>query len=141
MEQDARLFAKVFIPKRERNVMKTQVVVNDHMQRGYIYFLTEPTGENFNPEFKPELTPVELLELGVFGGKYMTDCRGEFPESWFNPCEALSRAACSGIEFLRGERLEIIAILDGKGLDIPGRPARVVPVVLPVLYGSAVSGR
>ena len=30
-----------------------------------------------------ELTPRQLLELGVFGGKYMTDCRGEFPASWF----------------------------------------------------------
>jgi hypothetical protein len=59
------------------------VIVNDKMQRGYRYLRTEPIGRNFDPEFKPELTPKEMLALGVFGGKYMTDCRKEFPSSWF----------------------------------------------------------
>lgn len=59
------------------------IEVDDVMQRGYRYELTEPEGRNFDPGFKPELTPPELLALGVFGGKYMTDCRGEFPASWF----------------------------------------------------------
>lgn len=58
-------------------------VVNDLMQSGYTYSLVEPVGENFHPDFRPELTPAEMLELGVFGGKYMTDCRREFPEEWF----------------------------------------------------------
>lgn len=60
-----------------------KVTVNDRMQQGYVYWLTEPVGEHFDPEFKPELTPGELLELGVFGGKYMTDCVKEFPAEWF----------------------------------------------------------
>jgi len=64
-------------------VEKITVVVNDLMQHDYVYFLTQPAGGNFDPEFKPELTPSEMLELGVFGGKYMTDCRGEFPKDWF----------------------------------------------------------
>jgi hypothetical protein len=59
------------------------VTVHDNVQRGYRYRLTEPVGRNFDPEFRPELTPKEMLALGVFGGKYMTDCRREFPESWF----------------------------------------------------------
>jgi len=59
------------------------VVVNDLMQQGYSYTLSEPMGENFHPEFRPELTPGELLNMGVFGGKYMTDCREEFPVDWF----------------------------------------------------------
>ena len=62
--------------------MKT-VTVNDKMQRGYTYRLTEPIGKNFHPDFKPELTPKEMLELGVFDGKYMTDCGEEFPEDWY----------------------------------------------------------
>lgn len=62
---------------------RTTITVNDTMQQGYRYALTEAMGENFHPEFKPELTPAQLLEMGVFGGKYMTDCRGEFPTAWF----------------------------------------------------------
>jgi len=63
--------------------MDRQVIVNDKMQRNYVYALTAPQGEDFHPDFKPELTPKELLELGIFGGKYMTDCTGEFPRDWF----------------------------------------------------------
>jgi hypothetical protein len=64
-------------------MMKKTVIVNDRMQRNYRYGITEPEGKNFDKEFKPELTPMEMLEMGIFGGKYMTDCRHEFPLSWF----------------------------------------------------------
>jgi len=59
------------------------VVVNDKMQKNYQYELTEPMGKNFHPEFKPELTPKQMLALGIFGGKYITDCQKEFPADWF----------------------------------------------------------
>lgn len=61
-----------------------EVCVRDLMQDGYRYRLTEPTGRNFHPAFKPELTPAEMLRIGVFGGKYMTDCTAEFPAEWFD---------------------------------------------------------
>jgi hypothetical protein len=64
------------------DTMKKKIFVNDKMQKGF-YYLTEPEGENFDEDFKPELTPKQMLELGVFGGKYMTDCTKEFPSSWF----------------------------------------------------------
>ena len=60
-----------------------EILVNDIMQKNYRYLLTEPMGQNFQSDFQPQLTPKEMLELGVFGGKYMNDCYDEFPKSWF----------------------------------------------------------
>lgn len=62
---------------------KRVVVVNDSMQQGYRYECTEPVGRHFDEGFEPQLTPPEMLRLGVFGGKYLNDCRAEFPASWF----------------------------------------------------------
>ena len=62
---------------------KIPVTVNDKMQKKFRYFRTEPAGKRFDPEFKPEFTPKQMLRLGVFGGRYMTDCRKEFPADWF----------------------------------------------------------
>src|SRR6187549_2671565 len=60
-----------------------RVLVNDKMQKNYVYWRTKPMGRGFRPGFSPELTPKQMLRLGVFGGKYMNDCRKEFPASWF----------------------------------------------------------
>jgi len=64
-------------------MINKKVIVNDKMQQNYVYYLTEPMGSNFSPIFHPQLTPQEMLEMGVFGGKYMTDCQQEFPSSRF----------------------------------------------------------
>lgn len=63
--------------------MRKKIVVNDKMQKKFVYYLTEPVGKNFDPQFKPELTPKQMLALGVFGGKYLTDCAKEFPKDWY----------------------------------------------------------
>ena len=65
------------------SVRPLRMEVNDRMQRGYVYWLTEPMGQNFHSEFRPDLTPKQMLELGVFGGRYMTDCTAEYPMEWF----------------------------------------------------------
>ncbi|MFT5195972.1 MAG: hypothetical protein ACI85U_002997, partial [Candidatus Promineifilaceae bacterium] len=67
------------------------VIVNDFMQTDFVYITTEPIGENFDPSFCPELTPKEMLELGVFGGKYMSDCTNEFPPEWFDRARIYSK--------------------------------------------------
>jgi hypothetical protein len=63
--------------------MAHHVVVSDTMQQGYSYSCDQPAGKNFDLEFKPDLTPQEMLELGVFGGSYLNDCQEEFPADWF----------------------------------------------------------
>ncbi len=60
-----------------------KITVNDKMQKGYVYYLTEPMGKNFDKEFKPNVTPKQMLAMGVFGGIYMRDCTKEFPKDWF----------------------------------------------------------
>ena len=71
--------------------MKKQIVIErDLMQMGYVYFLTEQAGKNFHSEFRPQLSPKQMLELGVFGGKYMSDCTSEFPVDWFEKARLCS---------------------------------------------------
>lgn len=67
------------------------IVVNDKMQKDYKYELSAPIGKNFDSQFRPDLTPKEMLELGVFGGVYMRDCIGEFPKDWFANAKFASR--------------------------------------------------
>ena len=38
---------------------------------------------NFYKDFKPQLTPKKMLEIGVFGGSYFGTKINEFPTSWF----------------------------------------------------------
>ena len=59
------------------------MIVWDKMQQGYRYWRVEPVGAHFAADFTPQLTPAEMLKLGVFAGRYLRDCRGEFPEEWF----------------------------------------------------------
>ena len=75
--------AKPLQSMRAIAVKQRTVIVNDRMQQGYRYILVAPIGRNFDPDFRPELSPQKMLRLGVFGGKYMTDCKDEFPRSWF----------------------------------------------------------
>jgi len=59
------------------------ITVNDRMQTGYSYTLSANPGADFDPGFTPHYSPKTILEMGVFEGKYCTDCTDEFPSDWF----------------------------------------------------------
>lgn len=77
------------------------IVVNDKMQKNYRYKLTESSGRNFNSEFKPELTPKEMLNLGIFCGRYLRDCQKEFPASWFQQAKFAKEKANCDLNFFK----------------------------------------
>lgn len=66
---------------------KASITVNELYQAGYTYTPTEPIGKNFHPDFKPQLSPKQMLQLGVFGGYYFQEIPQEFPQEWFEGVE------------------------------------------------------
>jgi len=95
--------------------MRKKVVVNDLMQKNYVYYLTESIGKNFDPEFKPELTPKQMLELGVFGGKYMTDCKKEFPSSWYKKAKLCHEKHDASLNFFKVNASQPLSIWKKNG--------------------------
>ena len=74
------------------------IIVNDKMQKGYKYDLVARMGKDFDVRFRPELSPKEMLSLGVFEGHYLNDCRDEFPKDWFEGaklCEKFGDERCN----------------------------------------------
>ena len=102
--------------------MKKKVIVKDLMQKGYVYYLTEPIGRNYHPEFKPELTPKQMLEMGVFGGKYMTDCVKEFPASWFTRAKLCHEQHDPGLNFFGVNASQSLTVWREKGWIHPDDP-------------------
>ncbi|MFT6765859.1 MAG: hypothetical protein ACJAZS_000753 [Alteromonas naphthalenivorans] len=95
--------------------MKKKITVNDTMQKNYSYYLTESPGKNFNPEFKPNLTPKQMLKLGVFGGVYMRDCTKEFPKDWFTHAKFAEDKKDKNINFFKIHASQSLKVWKEKG--------------------------
>jgi hypothetical protein len=98
------------------------IIVNDKMQQGYRYTRVAPMGERFDPSFKPDLTPAETLALGVFGGKYMNDCRAEFPASWFAHAKLSPDRADSSLNYYGVEASQPLSVWRARGWIHPDDP-------------------
>lgn len=98
------------------------IVVNDTMQKNYRYYRTEPLGKSFPPDFKPELTPKQMLALGVFGGKYMTDCQKEFPKDWFKKAKLCSERHDPKLNFFGVNASQPLSVWRKKGWIHPEDP-------------------
>lgn len=93
----------------------TWVTVHDRMQDGYRYQRAAPMGRDFATEFTPELTPKEMLHLGVFGGKYMTDCRDEFPADWFKGAKLSPEGREPSLNFFKVDASQPLSVWRAKG--------------------------
>jgi hypothetical protein len=92
-----------------------QIRVNDKMQKNYVYWRTKLMGREFRVGFKPELSPKQMLELGVFGGKYMSDCKKEFPASWFKRAKLSPRRHDASLNYFGVTASQPLSVWREKG--------------------------
>mmetsp|Transcript_44263 Transcript_44263/g.112013 ORF Transcript_44263/g.112013 Transcript_44263/m.112013 type:complete len:268 (+) Transcript_44263:306-1109(+) len=66
-------------------VVGEEVEVFDKMQKGYTYVRECKPGDrsSFAKGFEPAYSPQEMIEMGIFEGKYINDKVFEFPREWF----------------------------------------------------------
>jgi hypothetical protein len=93
------------MPEATRRIVRA----DNPMQRCYSYALDCRPGENFDPAFKPALTPKEMLQLGIFGGRYLNSAIDEYPSSWF------TRAKLSAVH---DKKLNLFKVDSGLPLEV-----------------------
>ena len=113
--------------RNEEALAVTDVIntAHDKMQKNYHYRLTEPIGANFHPDFQPQLTPCDLLALGIFGGRYMRDCQAEFPSEWFIHAKLLplgQKGHDAQLNFFKTNASQPLAVWREKGWLHPDDP-------------------
>ncbi|MCA9347539.1 hypothetical protein KC930_03095 [Candidatus Saccharibacteria bacterium] len=92
-----------------------EITVNEQYQTGYKYTLSEPIGKNFDPAFKPQLTPKEMLDLGIFGGNYFTETPNEFPKTWFENVVFSNNGAKKELNLFKVNASQPLSVWQRKG--------------------------
>ena len=102
--------------------MDKTVVITNSFQKNYKYYLTEPEGKNFEPDFKPELTPGEMLELGIFGGYYSSVNKKEFPIEWFAKAKLSPDGKDISLNYFEVDASQPLSVWQKKGWIHPQDP-------------------
>ena len=98
-----------------------RVIVNDKMQRTYEYVIASPTGSDFDVGFEPYFSPKQMLEMGVFEGKYCNDCRDELPADWYSKAR-ISTVADPSINYFGVKSRQSLGVWRDKGWIISPDP-------------------
>jgi hypothetical protein len=93
----------------------TLVKVNEDYQEGYEYSRSEPEGKNFDPDFKPQLTPKQMFDLGIFGGNYFHKIPREFPSDWFSKVEFSKDGADKNLNYFKVNASQPLSVWKEKG--------------------------
>ena len=94
---------------------KIIVQVNDSRQENYEYTTSAPVGEQYAEEFKPDLTPQEMLDAGVFGGNYFENEVDEFPDEWFKNAKVSDHGHDKSLNFFNVDASQPLAVWQKKG--------------------------
>lgn len=94
--------------------MKT-ITAKGRYQKSYKYKLSAPIGRKFDPEFNPELTPKEMLELGIFSGFYFEGTvPTDIPKSWLKKAK-LADFPDDNLNFFKVEASQPRHVWEDKG--------------------------
>ncbi len=97
------------------------IPVNDKMQNGYSYRLDAAMGEDFSYGFNPSFSPQQMLEMGIFEGKYCNDCQAEFPSEWFTKAK-ISAVADEKLNYFGVKSRQPLSVWQEKGWIIGQDP-------------------
>ena len=117
-----------------RRTLKRKIVVNDRMQRGYVYCRTEPS-DGTSRRIPPELTPEADAAAGCVRRKVHDRLPPSFRRSWF-AARNCRRSDATSPQLLRRQRVAVARGLAAERLDPATGSARLVSMVLPVLHRS-----
>jgi hypothetical protein len=92
------------------------------MQQGYEYEIVSRAGRDFHPNFQPDLSPKAMLQLGVFCGKYLTDCQAEFPRSWFSRAKLAPAGRDCSLNYFGVDASQPLSLWQKKGWIHPDDP-------------------